>query len=156
VHIAGVGYALTDSISNITISMQVSSFSPQSSAPTGLITGTITGSGFPVSVGGGSVQIWLCGNQVTVFKIVEADLLTFLIPSEGATCANNPSFININGVQTNLTFSYDPTLTPLVASISPTSASPVMQGTIIITGSNFANFTNTQVYLYDVNNTMQY
>jgi len=81
IHVAQVGYADVSSLANITLSFQVYSFSPQSSAPTGLISATITGSGFPVSIDSGQIVISLCGNLVQSFISVESDKITFLIPA---------------------------------------------------------------------------
>lgn len=90
------------------------------------------------------------------FTSVSTQQINFLIPAEGSTCNGTSSYIDINGQQFPLTFTYDPTLSPLVSQLSLTSASPVLKQSMVITGSNFGDLAHTQVFLYDVNETQQY
>jgi hypothetical protein len=59
------------------------------------------------------------------------------VPAQGTLCSASSSSLTINGESLPLTFSYDPTIAPLVSSLSVSSASPIMKQDITITGSNF-------------------
>lgn len=80
----------------------------------------------------------------------------FLIPPQGSLCANNTSSITINSQVYALTFNYDATISPLVASLSLSSASPIIKQTLRITGSNFNTMPNVAVFLYDAQGVQKY
>jgi hypothetical protein len=136
VHIRQIGYALTTGVAEIVVSISLTTFVPALAGPEGDVPGKISGSGFPVD-GKGAISVSLCGNAVTTFTSITNNEINFIVPAQGTLCSASSSSLTINGESLPLTFSYDPTIAPLVSSLSVSSASPIMKQDITITGSNF-------------------
>lgn len=107
---------------------------------------TLIGSGFPSEVTN-DWSISICGNAVTEITPVSNTELRFVVPAEVSTCASAGSQISVGGQTASITFSYDPSLTPTISSLSRTSASPILKTTLTITGSGFGSQANTKVFL---------
>jgi hypothetical protein len=156
VHVKNVGYAHTETLSPVTVAIFLTSFAPTIAGPEGNIVASVIGSGFPVDKINGNVVISLCGNTVTNYTSLTNNKISFLIPPQGSTCQNNTSSISINSQPYALTFNYNATISPLVSSLSLSSASPIIKRTLHITGSNFNTLPNVAVFLYDPSGVQQY
>jgi hypothetical protein len=156
VNIRGIGYAGTASVSPITVDIVLTNFSPSVAGPEGNIPASVVGSGFPVSNDNNEVVISLCGNLATNYTSFSNTRIRFLIPPQGSTCSANGSSIKIHTKTYPLTFAYDATISPLVSSLSLSSASPIIKQTLRVSGSNFNSVPDLAVFLYDNSGVQQY
>lgn len=62
VHVRQIGYAVTTSLANISITLQVTAFAPTTAGPAGGLQAQINGTGFPSSNSRSEIGIFLCGN----------------------------------------------------------------------------------------------
>ena len=148
VHIGQIGYADNTAASAENIALTLS-MSPASSTSGALITGTLTGTGFPRSKEqAGDLAISICGNEVTDIISITNIEIRFVIPPEVTACTGSNSQVSFNSKTASITFAYDNSLAPTISSLSKTSASPIMKGSMTITGTNFGDSSNTKVYLY--------
>ena len=155
VHIKSIGYALTTGVAEIVVSIIVTTFVPAVAGPEGDVPGKISGSGYPVD-GKGTIVVSLCGNTVTTYTSITNNEINFIVPAQGTLCSASSSSLRINGEVLPLTFSYDPTIAPLVSGLSISEASPIMKQDITITGSNFESVSNLQVFLYNTTGAISY
>lgn len=147
VHIKQIGFADGSGLTSTTIPISVSTFAPAQTSPGGGVEATVVGSGFPISSSTG-LSVTVCGNTVTTFTTVSNKQLKFIVPLQdpSTSCTGSNNVITYNGQTATFTFAYNPSIAPVITSLSKTSSSPVLKSSIVISGSNF-NTGTTNVYL---------
>jgi len=68
-------------------------------------------------------------------------------PASSARLLQTGSTFTVNGQTGTITFGGYTNTMPLISSLSKTSASPILKGTLIITGTQFSTLTDTRVFL---------
>src|SRR5262249_55489101 len=125
---------------------------------------TITGTGFS-----GTSPTWSAsavsfgGVAATSFVVVNSTTITAVSPAEAQgtvdVLVTNPG--GTSGVVAGDHFTFDPTLTPTVTSVSPTTGSTVGGASVIVTGTNFTttaaavSFGSTAASTFTVNSSTQ-
>lgn len=136
VEIKGVGFARpTAGVSDIPVGLTLSSLSNSTAPPSGGTIVGISGSGFPFS-SAETVAVNICGKQAFL-KTVTNSQIGFVVPP----CASASTTVTVTykGTTSNsLPFTYDSNIVaPIITSVSPNSASPVLKTTMTVVGSGF-------------------
>jgi len=151
VDISGVGLAQpAPSFTNVSITLTASSVAGAASGLSGGVPITINGNGFPFSTAETPFSVTVC-NKAAVVKTVSNSQIGIILPP----CATTAATISIafKGQTATLSYTYDDTIiTPTVSSITPTSYSPVLKGSMNITGTNFGTVKG-DLNVYLVNST---
>lgn len=142
VNIAGFGIAekTTDSVADIAIAPTIASLSESTGGDTGGTQLTIKGSSFTgdsavtMTVKFGSDSATIVERNIN-YLVIRTPLVTI---SSGTTLAVKAT-VALNGqtVDSSSDFTFDKSRTTTIASVAPVSASPVLKGTITITGTNY-------------------
>lgn len=125
---------LVGSIQPFSFPLTLTSLSATSGGANGGYTLTLTGTGFPISLQGATVNI--CGQNATISSITNINA-EIIVPG----CAVGPTTVSIsNGVLTSnaLPFTYNTPAPPaFIFTVNPQSFNPSLKGTMEITGIGF-------------------
>jgi hypothetical protein len=133
--------------------------SPVDAPKSGGVPVKLKGHGYPYSLTDGTLTVTICGKTAKVTAVNNIEI-TVLAPSCTADLLPTNAVISYKSLTASIPFSYNMALTaPVITSIEPTSASPVLKGFLQINGSDFgtnvadltAYLTNSTGRIYQLN-----
>lgn len=159
------GYADVSATTASEIPISVTSITPSQGSINGGKEITIVGTGFPLSSGSASNLVLNIGTAlVKKVKSVTNTQIVFILPQKDTadTAGVVKVKISFSGKVSDITtaasdFTYSTAGIHTISSISPTSASPVLKGDIVITGATFGTVvSDVQVFLDFKNGSIAY